>query len=54
MNLSIKVDYLVKPVDKVELGQFIRKNCEANFRKGGASQTLSQGLDEEGFVNYSR
>ena len=43
MNLSV-VDYLVKPVDKVELGNLLEKNCATAQEKVEQSQTLSQEL----------
>ena len=51
MNLSV-VDYLVKPVDKVELGNLLEKIAGQLGERGKKSQTLSQDLDEAGFVSY--
>ncbi len=51
MNLSV-VDYLVKPVDKVELGNLLEKIAGQLGERGKKSQTLSQELDEAGFVSY--
>ena len=51
MNLSV-VDYLVKPVDKVELGHLLEKIAQQLQEKVEQSQTLSQELDETGFTNY--
>ena len=51
MNLSV-VDYLVKPVDKVELGNLLEKIAQQLQEKVEQSQTLSQELDETGFTNY--
>ena len=51
MNLSV-VDYLVKPVDKVELGHLLEKIAHQLQEKVEQSQTLSQELDETGFTNY--
>ena len=51
MNLSV-VDYLVKPVDKVELGNLLEKIAGQLGERGKKSQTLSQDLDETGFVSY--
>ena len=51
MNLSV-VDYLVKPVDKVELSHLLEKIASQLQEKVEQSQTLSQELDEEGFVNF--
>ena len=48
MNLSV-VDYLVKPVDKVELGNLLEKIADQLGERGKKSQTLSQDLDEAGF-----
>ena len=49
MNLSV-VDYLVKPVDKVELGNLLEKLVSQLQEKVVQSQILSQELDEEGFI----
>ena len=43
MNLSV-VDYLVKPVDKVELGNLLEKIAQQLQEKVEQSQTLSQEL----------
>ena len=51
MNLSV-VDYLVKPVDKVELGNLLEKITGQLGERGKKGQTLSQDLDETGFVSY--
>lgn len=51
MNLSV-VDYLVKPVDKVELGNLLEKIAGQLGERGKKSQTLSQDLDEAGFASY--
>ena len=51
MNLSV-VDYLVKPVDKVELGNLLEKIAGQLGERGKKSQTLSQDLEEAGFVSY--
>ena len=51
MNLSV-VDYLVKPVDKVELGNLLEKIAGQLGERERKSQTLSQDLDEAGFVSY--
>ena len=49
MNLSV-VDYLVKPVDKVELGNLLEKIAGQLGERGKKSQTLSQDLDEDGLL----
>ena len=41
MNLSV-VDYLVKPVDKVELGNLLGKDCATASRKGAKSDPQSR------------
>ena len=46
------MDYLVKPVDKVELGNLLEKIAQQLQEKVEQSQTLSQELDETGFTNY--
>ena len=46
------VDYLVKPVDKVELGNLLEKIAGQLGERGKKSQILSQDLDEAGFVSY--
>ena len=51
MNLSV-VDYLVKPVDKVELGNLLEKIARQLQERVKQSQTLSQELDETGFTNH--
>ena len=51
MNLSV-VDYLVKPVDKVELSHLLEKIASQLQEKVDQNQTLSQELDEEGFINF--
>ena len=48
MNLSV-VDYLVKPVDKVELGHLLEKIVTQLREKVQEPETLSQQLDEEAF-----
>ncbi|KXU16479.1 DNA-binding response regulator, AraC family [Streptococcus oralis] len=51
MNLSV-VDYLVKPVDKVELSSLLEKIARQLHEKEEESQVLSQELDEEGFISF--
>lgn len=48
MNLNV-VDYLVKPVDKVELGHLLEKIVTQLREKVQEPETLSQQLDEEAF-----
>ena len=48
MNLSV-VDYLVKPVDKVELGHLLEKIVTQLREKVQEPEILSQQLDEEAF-----
>ena len=48
MNLSV-VDYLVKPVDKVELGHLLEKIVTQLREKVHEPEILSQQLDEEAF-----
>ena len=48
MNLNV-VDYLVKPVDKVELGHLLEKIVTQLREKLQEPETLSQQLDEEAF-----
>ena len=51
MNLSV-VDYLVKPVDKVELGHLLEKIVTQLRDKVQEPEILSQQLDEEAFLAY--
>ena len=51
MNLSV-VDYLVKPVDKVELGHLLEKIVTQLREKVQEPEILSQQLDEEAFLAY--
>ena len=51
MNLSV-VDYLVKPVDKVELGNLLEKIAGQLRREERKVRPFSQDLDEDGFVSY--
>ena len=51
MNLSV-VDYLVKPVDKVELGHLLEKIVTQLREKVQEPETLSQQLDEEAFLTH--
>ena len=51
MNLSV-VDYLVKPVDKVELGHLLEKIVTQLREKVQEPEILSQQLDEEAFKTY--
>ena len=48
MNLNV-VDYLIKPVDKVELGHLLEKIVTQLREKVQEPETLSQQLDEEAF-----
>ena len=48
MNLNV-VDYLVKPVDKVELGHLLEKIVTQLREKVQEPESLSQQLDEEAF-----
>ena len=51
MNLSV-VDYLVKPVDKVELGNILEKNANQLGEKIEEPLILSQKLDEEALLAH--
>ena len=51
MNLNV-VDYLVKPVDKVELGHLLEKIVTQLREKLQEPETLSQQLDEEAFKTH--
>ena len=51
MNLSV-VDYLVKPVDKVELGHLLEKIVTQLREKVQEPKILSQQLDEEAFKTH--
>lgn len=51
MNLKV-VDYLVKPIDKVELGNLLEKIAGQIGERRKKIQTLSQDLDKAGFVSY--
>ena len=51
MNLSV-VDYLVKPVDKVELGHLLEKIATQLREKVQEPEILSQQLDEEAFKTH--
>ena len=51
MNLSV-VDYLLKPVDKVELGHLLEKIVTQLREKVQEPEILSQQLDEEAFLAY--
>lgn len=51
MNLSV-VDYLVKPVDKVELGHLLEKIVTQLREKVQEPELLSQQLDEEAFLAH--
>lgn len=51
MNLSV-VDYLVKPVDKVELGHLLEKIVIQLREKVQEPEILSQQLDEEAFKTH--
>ena len=51
MNLSV-VDYLVKPVDKVELEHLLEKIVTQLREKVQEPEILSQQLDEEAFLAY--
>ena len=51
MNLSV-VDYLVKPVDKVELGHLLEKIVTQLREKVQEPEILSQQLDEEAFLTH--
>ena len=51
MNLSV-VDYLVKPVDKVELGHLLEKIVTQLREKLQEPEILSQQLDEEAFKTH--
>lgn len=51
MNLNV-VDYLVKPVDKVELGHLLEKIVTQLREKVQEPETLSQQLDEEAFKTH--
>ena len=51
MNLSV-VDYLVKPVDKVELGHLLEKIVTQLREKVQELEILSQQLDEEAFLTH--
>ena len=51
MNLSV-VDYLVKPVDKVELGHLLEKIVTQLREKIQEPEILSQQLDEEAFKTH--
>lgn len=51
MNLSV-VDYLVKPVDKVELGHLLEKIVTQLREKVQEPEILSQQLDEEAFLAH--
>ena len=51
MNLNV-VDYLVKPVDKVELGHLLEKIVTQLREKVQEPEILSQQLDEEAFKSH--
>ena len=51
MNLNV-VDYLVKPVDKVELGHLLEKIVTQLREKVQEPEILSQQLDEEAFLTH--
>lgn len=51
MNLNV-VDYLVKPVDKVELGHLLEKIVTQLREKVQEPEILSQQLDEEAFKTH--
>ena len=51
MNLNV-VDYLVKPVDKVELERLLEKIASQLGEKSHESEILSQQLDEEAFKTH--
>ena len=51
MNLNV-VDYLVKPVDKVELEHLLEKIVSQLGEKSHESEILSQQLDEEAFKTH--
>ena len=51
MNLSV-VDYLVKPVDKLELGHLLEKIVTQLREKVQEPEILSQQLDEEAFKTH--
>ena len=51
MNLSV-VDYLVKPVDKVELERLLEKIASQLGEKSHEPEILSQQLDEEAFKTH--
>lgn len=51
MNLSV-VDYLVKPVDKVELENLLEKIASQLGEKSHEPEILSQQLDEEAFKTH--
>ena len=51
MNLSV-VDYLVKPVDKVELGNLLEKIASQLGEKTGEPLVLSQTLDEATLLGH--
>lgn len=51
MNLSV-VDYLVKPVDKVELEHLLEKIASQLGEKSHEPEILSQQLDEEAFKTH--
>ena len=50
MNLSV-VDYLVKPVDKVEL-EICWRRLQVSLERERKVRPSSQDLDEAGFVSY--
>lgn len=51
MNLNV-VDYLVKPVDKLELERLLEKIASQLGEKSHEPEILSQQLDEEAFLAY--
>ena len=51
MNLNV-VDYLVKPVDKVELERLLEKIASQLGEKSNEPEILSQQLDEEAFKTH--
>ena len=51
MNLNV-VDYLVKPVDKVELERLLEKIASQLGEKSHETEILSQQLDEEAFKTH--
>ena len=51
MNLNV-VDYLVKPVDKIELENLLEKIATKLGERALQTKTLSQDLDEAGFISH--